>query len=182
MPTVPADGSVYEWGDTYRLEGLDWANIALLVVDDADTPEAATVRQRIRDDLAETLTRYRTAGVVYDPAEWSTIDMSVVIAFPSAPPATRVVAPLRYAEHLPTEQTQTAFMEAVSAAMEDLPIDRGAFLPIETFESLLSLLTLSRSPTNDAERALVDALPTPTTRYPRCSRPRGTTRGPEPSQ
>jgi hypothetical protein len=159
--TVPADGSVYEWGDTYELDGLDWANVALLVVDDADTPEAASVRQWIRDDLDETLTRYSRPGVVYNPAEWRPVDMSVVIAFPSAPPATRVVGPLRYVEHLPTEQTQATFMEAVAAAMDDLPIDRGAFLPIETFESVLALLSWLRSPTNDAERAVVDALPEP---------------------
>ncbi|MCC6526091.1 MAG: hypothetical protein IT373_25820 [Polyangiaceae bacterium] len=143
------------------------ALVIVLVVDDADTPDAAALRGRVLEALAGSLLSEvddRFGCGPGDPARWRPAELRVVVARPSAPDAEALVTPIDTPALDWIEPVATvADAEAVRAATGQVLAARLA-LPGETFRPLhaaqrvMDLLSGARPPEAASETAFVSSL------------------------
>ncbi|MBI4956513.1 MAG: hypothetical protein HY908_31140 [Myxococcales bacterium] len=139
----------------------------VLVVDDADTPDAAALRVRVLEALTGSLLSEvddRFGCGLGDPAVWRPAELRVVVVRPSAPDAEALVTPIDAPALDWIEPVATvADADAVRAATEQVLAARLA-LPGETFRPLhaaqrvMDLLSGARPPAGASEAAFVSSL------------------------
>jgi len=143
----------------------------LVLVD--DTPAGASLRVALAeafDDWDAELARHRDSCTPpNDPAAWHPIDRSVLFVHPSTPGALAYSSPAQDpALRLQALQTfgpeRERWMDAVRTAIDAQPAaPNAAFQALAALQSAESLLEGSRAPETAAERAVLDALPSPLT-------------------
>ncbi|WP_157906698.1 hypothetical protein [Sorangium cellulosum] len=143
--------------------------VIVLVVDDADTAEAAQLRERVAQSvraglLAVIESRWGTCGSP-DPAQWHPGELRVVVARPSAPDAaalvtSREIPSLAWTTQTSREEEVEAVMAGVTEALGQRLAEPGEeYLPLRTARRALELVTGARAPEGEAEVALVRSLP-----------------------
>jgi len=150
------------------------AAVFVLVVDDADTPDAAALRGRAVDALRGALLKYvelEWGGCgSQDPAEWHAADLRVVIARPSAPDGSALLTSvdlplLALRTHAFSEAAIEPLVAASAEALEDrLAAPADVYRPLRAARSALEIVTRARPPEGAAELALVDSLAGPVER------------------
>ncbi|XYH98404.1 hypothetical protein ACMHYB_01160 [Sorangium sp. So ce1128] len=155
---------------------MDWTlsrrsdGIILLVVDDADTAEAAALREKAARSLRAGLDghlehEWGSCGSA-DPAEWHSMNLRVVVVRPSAPDGESLLTPLdepslAWISHTATPAEADALTESVTTALgQRLAAPGEAYRPLRAAKRALDLVTFSRPPVGEAESALVASLPT----------------------
>ncbi|WP_281327100.1 hypothetical protein [Polyangium sp. 6x1] len=144
-------------------------NVYVLVVDDANTPEAATLRARaaqaLRGSLLALVARRReTCAGTLDPAEWRPGDDRVIIVRPSAPTELALVTPidrpaLAWKTITSKEEEVEAVVAAAAEAMEQrLAIPGEVYRPLRAASRVLDLMKGLQAPATDAETAFVASL------------------------
>jgi len=143
-------------------------SVYVLVVDDADTADAAKLRERVAQSvraslLAHVESRWGSCGSL-DPAEWHPGDIRLVVARPSAPDDALLVTP----EDVPALAwvTQTSKAEEVDAVVagvmealgKRLAASGEAYRPLRAAKSVMDLVTGARAPAGARETAFVASL------------------------
>ncbi|MDC0681247.1 hypothetical protein [Sorangium atrum] len=143
--------------------------VIVLVVDDADTAEAAQLRERVAQSMRASLlavieSRWGTCGSA-DPAQWHPGDIRVVVARPSAPDAaalltSREIPALAWITQTSHEEEVEAVMAGVTEALGQRLAEPGEeYRPLRTARRALELVTGALAPVGEAEVALVRSLP-----------------------
>lgn len=144
--------------------------IILLVVDDADTAEAAALRDKAARSLRAGLDghldyEWGSCGSA-DPAEWHSMNLRVVVVRPSAPDGESLLTPLdepslAWISHTATPAEADALTESVTTALgQRLAAPGEAYGPLRAAKRAMDLVTFARLPVDEAESALVASLPT----------------------
>lgn len=145
------------------------AQVFVLVVDDADTPEAAELRAHALESVESGLwnarnTRWEHCGS-RDPAAWHPGDNRVVIARPSAPDDlvlfTSVQSPpLAWVTQTSLEEEIAPVVSATKSALADRLAQPGdTYRPLRAARRALDLLSGSRVPETPEEKSFVETLP-----------------------
>ncbi|TKD10197.1 hypothetical protein [Polyangium fumosum] len=143
--------------------------VHVLVVDDADTPEAAMLRSRAAQALRAGLmgavqNRAEFCRGTEDPAEWRPGDDRVLIVHPSAPTSLSLVTPIdRPALAWTTMTSRAEEVDAVVAAAleameERLAMPGEAYRPLRAASRALDLMKGLQAPETEAESAFVASL------------------------
>ncbi|UQA59198.1 hypothetical protein [Polyangium aurulentum] len=142
--------------------------VFVLVVDDANTAEAAKLRERVAQSVRASLlahieSRWGTCGSA-DPAEWHTGEIRFVVARPSAPDDAVLLTP----EDVPALAwiTQTSKAEEVDAVVEGvtealakrIAVTGEVYRPLRAAKNVMDLVTGARAPTGASETAFVASL------------------------
>jgi hypothetical protein len=142
--------------------------VFVLVVDDADTAEAAKLRERVAQSVRASLlahieSRWGSCGSA-DPAEWHPGNIQFVVARPSAPDG----ALLLTSEDVPalawiTQTSKAEEIDAVVAGVTEALARRFAaagevYRPLRATKSVMDLVTSARAPTGASETAFVASL------------------------
>ncbi|MRG92405.1 hypothetical protein [Polyangium spumosum] len=166
VPVTPSTTALYE---SQMYVGRGTPNVYVLVVDDADTPEAAELRQHATEALRAALlgnVRSREDGCwgTNDPAEWRPGDDQVVIVRPSAPTALSLVTPIdRPALAWKTITSKAEEVDAVVAAAAEalearLAAPGESYRPLRAARRALDLMEGLHAPETDAEAEFVASL------------------------
>lgn len=144
------------------------AAVFVVVVDDADTPEAAMLRNRAAASLLSSLEIYASEAWgscgSMDPAVWHPADLRVVIVRPSAPDelALRTWADdleLALQTNMLVAPSTVPLAEASIDALADRLASPGeAYRPLRATKRALELVTGARPAESDEETALVASL------------------------
>jgi hypothetical protein len=145
------------------------AEIFVLVVDDALTPEAEELRLRAADSVKAGLenvraVRWGSCGSM-DPAAWHPGDLRVVVVRPSAPDAealvTSVESPdLAWVTRTSLEEEITPVWSATKGALADRVAQPGeVYRPLHAAKRATDLIAGARPPETPAEEAFVAGLP-----------------------
>lgn len=166
-----------EYGDAPLASGgqLRWefvtqvpaAGTLLVLVD--DTPAGAGLRDALAKALntrdSELLSHRASCGAAVDPAAVQPIDRSIVFVHPSTPDATGYSSPAQDPSlglDPQSDADHTRWMVAVRDGINAHPAAPGAaFQALAALAGAESLLDGSRAPSSTAERAILDALPSP---------------------
>lgn len=143
--------------------------VHILVVDDADTPEAALLRTRVVQALRVRLLalvgmREEGCAGTLDPAEWRPGDDRVIIVRPSAPTSLSIVTPIDMpALGWTTITSKAEEAEAVVAAAAEALEQRLAkpdesYHPLRAASRALDLVSGLQGPATEAEEAFVASL------------------------
>jgi hypothetical protein len=143
--------------------------LLLLVVDDANTPEAAALRGQVVDSVREGLLhvisgRWGSCGSS-DPARWHPGDMRIAVARPSAPDDIALLTPVDVPSLAWITQTsledevEVVASAAVSALEERLAQPGDVYRPLHAAKRAADLVSGARSPATDKEAAFIASLP-----------------------
>jgi hypothetical protein len=141
--------------------------VVILVVDDAPTPEAKSIRATAIAALRRTLELFRSsyAGFQYgDPAAWIPADMRVVIVHPSASSSERIKGPSDDPRlFLVSDNASIAQVDAVAdaagQAIDAYVAARDAAYPLlHTAASTVDLVLHARPPVDAHEASLLGSL------------------------
>jgi len=143
--------------------------VHVLVVDDADTPDAALLRSRVAQALRAGLlgivqNRGEACRGTEDPAEWRPGDDRVLIVRPSAPTSLALVTPIDLPALAWTTMTSKAeevdaVVAAATEAMEERLAKPGeAYRPLRAASRALDLMKGLQAPETEGESAFVASL------------------------
>ncbi|MDI3290217.1 hypothetical protein [Polyangium sp. 15x6] len=166
VPLTPSTAAPFTLEGRY---GKGEPNVYVLVVDDADTPEAAALRARAAQTLRAGLlavvqNRGESCAGTRDPAEWRPGDVRVVIVRPSAPTELALVTPidrpaLAWKTITSKEEEVEAIVAAAAEAMEQrLAMPGEVYRPLRAASRALDLMKGLQAPATDAETAFVASL------------------------
>lgn len=152
---IQTEGSIY-----------DHALVYLLVVDDADTTEAAEVRQRMAQTIRSGL-QYEYTGICshWDPTEWRISNRRIVVARPSAPEGESLITPIDMpglawvTNHATENDIETMATTTLEALGKRIAMPGETYRPLQTAHRAVQLLSRQRAPQNAAESELMASLP-----------------------
>lgn len=135
--------------------------IAVLVIDDRATPEAAALRAGVGPAVRQLASNLIALGAAADRATWSPVDLRIVLAPASATSSDAVVSPvsdpaLAWTTVEATQDGVDALATAVASHVSSLTAAEGAaFRPLTQAQSIFALLTARRAPASAAEASLL---------------------------
>lgn len=143
--------------------------VFLLVADDANTLEAAALRERLpqalRHRLVDEVREHWTYCANGDPARWHPGDTRVVVARPSAP-STEVLLTWVDAPNLAwitntskQEEVDTIITATDEALAQRLAKPEESYRPLRAATRTIDLITGTRAPENNAESEFIGTLP-----------------------
>lgn len=143
--------------------------VFLLVVDDANSLEAAELRQRVtqsvRGGLLHEYVEGRQGCNSRDPAQWQPVDMRIVVARPSAPEEETLFTPtdlpsLAWVTNNAVTNDIDSVGNATLEALEKRLAQPGeTFRPLRTASRIVDLMMRQRAPMNDSENEFLTSLP-----------------------
>ena len=134
--------------------------VLLLVVDDASTGAADTLRASLVTGLGVSMRRAREGRCPLDPAMWRATDWMAVVASPSATGSARWAQPQFLASHDAREEDVGAFVNAIGMMLATVPPHGGSgYRPLEAVHDAVTLVTGDRPPQDEIEETLVASLP-----------------------
>ncbi|MDC3961128.1 hypothetical protein [Polyangium jinanense] len=166
VPLTPSTAGPFTVEGYY---GKGAPSVYVLVVDDANTPEAAALRARAAQALRASLLAYverrgESCVGTRDPAEWRPGDDRVVIVRASAPTQLSLVTPidrpaLAWTTITSKEEEIDAVVAAATEAMEQrLAMPGETYRPLRAASRALDLLKGLQAPETESETAFVASL------------------------
>jgi len=135
--------------------------LAVLVIDDRATPEAAALRAGVGPAVLQLASNLLALGDAVDRATWRPVDLRIVLAPASAMSSDAVVSPvsdsaLAWTTVEGTQNGVDALAAAVASHVSSLAATEGAaFRPLAQAQSMFRLLTARRAPASAAEASLL---------------------------